>query len=204
MKCPKCGYNSFESIDICAKCSHDLTAHKSTFGLQPVVLQKEVRLAMASALAAQEPEPEAAPELVEQQQPDDIFSFDLPDDEQTQTPEQTTTIMETASTLQPETITDGDILKAFSLSDEPAESTSTMETQDVFADLVETTRQETAVDPLFPDATRTFADETTTKGEYDLTNFTWDDTPEPSPSSPPKPVDDFDSLFGDTKKADEK
>ncbi|MDT8440685.1 MAG: hypothetical protein RQ723_03375 [Desulfuromonadales bacterium] len=34
MKCPKCGYNSFESLDSCKKCSADLSEHKTRFGLR--------------------------------------------------------------------------------------------------------------------------------------------------------------------------
>ena len=34
MKCPKCGYNSFEHLDDCKKCGQDLTAHKAKFNLR--------------------------------------------------------------------------------------------------------------------------------------------------------------------------
>ncbi len=33
MKCPKCGYHSFDHLDSCKKCSHDLVAHKEKFNL---------------------------------------------------------------------------------------------------------------------------------------------------------------------------
>ncbi|RII28640.1 MAG: hypothetical protein CXR31_01810 [Geobacter sp.] len=39
MKCPKCGYNSFEFHDSCKKCNHDLTSFKETQGIRPVFLQ---------------------------------------------------------------------------------------------------------------------------------------------------------------------
>ena len=34
MKCPKCGYNSFEFHDVCKKCAHDLTSYKDIHGLK--------------------------------------------------------------------------------------------------------------------------------------------------------------------------
>ena len=34
MKCPKCGYHSFDHLDSCKKCSSDLVEHKSKFNLR--------------------------------------------------------------------------------------------------------------------------------------------------------------------------
>jgi hypothetical protein len=34
MKCPKCGYHSFDHLDNCRKCSADLTEHKVKFNLR--------------------------------------------------------------------------------------------------------------------------------------------------------------------------
>ena len=34
MKCPKCGYNSFDYLETCKKCGGDLTEHKTRFGLR--------------------------------------------------------------------------------------------------------------------------------------------------------------------------
>ena len=34
MKCPKCGYNSFDHLDSCKKCDADLTDHKEKFNLR--------------------------------------------------------------------------------------------------------------------------------------------------------------------------
>ena len=42
MKCPKCGFNSFEYLDSCKKCGNDLSAFKMSLGLQPVVMQPGV------------------------------------------------------------------------------------------------------------------------------------------------------------------
>jgi hypothetical protein len=38
MKCPKCGFNSFEYLDSCKKCGNDLLAFKMSLGIQPVVM----------------------------------------------------------------------------------------------------------------------------------------------------------------------
>ena len=38
MKCPKCGFNSFEYLDNCKKCNNDLTAFKQSLGIQSIVL----------------------------------------------------------------------------------------------------------------------------------------------------------------------
>jgi len=34
MKCPKCGYNSFDYLETCKKCGTDLSEHKTRFGLR--------------------------------------------------------------------------------------------------------------------------------------------------------------------------
>jgi hypothetical protein len=38
MKCPKCGFNSFEHLSNCKRCNTDLTAFKQSFGIQAVIL----------------------------------------------------------------------------------------------------------------------------------------------------------------------
>ena len=38
MKCPKCGYNSFEYLDNCKKCNNELSGFKATHGIRAVVL----------------------------------------------------------------------------------------------------------------------------------------------------------------------
>ncbi len=40
MKCPKCGYNSFDYLDSCKKCSKDLTEHKARFNIQSILLSE--------------------------------------------------------------------------------------------------------------------------------------------------------------------
>jgi hypothetical protein len=34
MKCPKCGYHSFDHLDSCRKCNSDLSEHKTKFNLR--------------------------------------------------------------------------------------------------------------------------------------------------------------------------
>ncbi len=38
MKCPKCGYNSFEFMDTCKKCNGDLVAFKQSCGIRSMFL----------------------------------------------------------------------------------------------------------------------------------------------------------------------
>lgn len=38
MKCPKCGYNSFEFLDACKKCGAEFTSFKKTHRIRPVIL----------------------------------------------------------------------------------------------------------------------------------------------------------------------
>ncbi len=40
MKCPKCGYNSFDYLDSCKKCHKDLTEHKARFNIQSILLSE--------------------------------------------------------------------------------------------------------------------------------------------------------------------
>jgi hypothetical protein len=45
MKCPKCGYHSFEFLDICKKCQADLSAHKSKYrinGFMPAPFSRKI------------------------------------------------------------------------------------------------------------------------------------------------------------------
>lgn len=58
MKCPKCGFNSFEYLDSCKKCGNDLAAFKMSLGLQPVVMPPGIFVGQAPL--QEEPEPEIA------------------------------------------------------------------------------------------------------------------------------------------------
>jgi len=80
MKCPKCGYNSFEFLDNCKKCSIDLVAFKDSLGIRPVILPFMAKAAEAPAMGftiassiLEQPVPENIAEpLVE----DNSFSWD--------------------------------------------------------------------------------------------------------------------------------
>lgn len=49
MKCPKCGYNSFEYLDTCKKCNNSLIAFKESLGLRPVILPAGAIIAHVAA-----------------------------------------------------------------------------------------------------------------------------------------------------------
>lgn len=82
MKCPKCGYNSFEFLDNCKKCSSDLVAFKDSLGIRPVILPFMAKAAEAPAMGFT-----TDSALLEQTVPanisepigeDDAFSWDEP------------------------------------------------------------------------------------------------------------------------------
>lgn len=182
MKCPKCGYNSFEYYDSCKKCASDLTGYKETYGLKSIVLPLEARMSMAEALMAENALNAPAPD--ESEAPVNMFSFDLPESE---TP--------------PAAVDD-----PFNFDDEPAspvqaggefsfdESQQAKAEEDAFADLLESTSQK-EIEPAEPAAATLSGN----AEESDLNSFSWDDTPDPTPGSSAKPADDdFNSLFGET------
>ena len=43
MRCPKCGYNSFDHLDSCKKCGKDLVEFKQSFGIQSVLFPGQMR-----------------------------------------------------------------------------------------------------------------------------------------------------------------
>lgn len=43
MKCPACGYNSFEFLDNCKRCGHDLVQLKTDFNIQPVLQPSQAK-----------------------------------------------------------------------------------------------------------------------------------------------------------------
>jgi hypothetical protein len=77
MKCPKCGYNSFEFLDSCKKCNNDLTAFKEAHAIRAIILPFKQPQA-----AAFSPEESDAAELLTESAaaPDTghIFSWDTP------------------------------------------------------------------------------------------------------------------------------
>ena len=94
MKCPKCGYNSFEIHDTCKKCANDLTSYKDIHGLKSIVLPQEARADLAEKLMSDcQPQHEPAAAVMRPQtcsrsispkrrrlpsslQQDDPFNFD--------------------------------------------------------------------------------------------------------------------------------
>lgn len=73
MKCPKCGYNSFEYLDQCKKCGNDLVSFKESNGIRSVLIPVAVNEVAVPAVAL-------APELPQDQPVADAseFSWDEP------------------------------------------------------------------------------------------------------------------------------
>jgi hypothetical protein len=194
MKCPKCGYNSFEFYDSCTKCSNDLTGFKDTYGLKSIVLPQEVRISMAESMMA-----ETANQVADAvETPNDMFSFDLPEDN---------TVSGGASTPNDDPFSfDDDPVPAsggggeFSFDDDQQSNQDKAE-KDTFADLLESTSQNDgdpfSAPPAAP-APVAAAPATDSTGEFDMTNFSWDEPAPGSGAAAGQPAeDDFNSLFGD-------
>jgi hypothetical protein len=188
MKCPKCGFNSFEYYDICKKCSSDLVGYKQTHSITTLVLPLEAKEKLAAEFRAAERSADPVNDSVETH--DDIFSFDLPDDSSAQSSKN-----------------NDDPFNFDVPSLPPVQTISTVPDEDLFADLLETTPQHRNVSPpsvppsaLSPSAPT--ADSTSGLGDFDLESFSWDDTPTSvaTPDSNTDP-DDFDALFGDTEES---
>lgn len=83
MKCPKCGYNSFDHLENCKKCGQDLAEHKAKFSLRGFFAAGQ-----APAMVAPQPEPaveesvndEESAEAAEDGSVD--FGFDFLDEEE--------------------------------------------------------------------------------------------------------------------------
>jgi predicted nucleic acid-binding Zn-ribbon protein len=176
MKCPKCGYNSFEYNDMCPKCLNDLTGYKATHGLKAMALPLTARTEMARSMAAEarvEDQPAEDADMAS-----DMFSFDFEENEQGA-----------------DQGADVPIHDPFDFDDDPADSSGRAKAkEDVFTGLLETTPQKGSTEPEGKPAAA--------NNEFDLENFSWDDTPDPAGDGKPgKPrEDDFGSLFGGTKK----
>jgi hypothetical protein len=193
MKCPKCGYNSFEGYDTCIKCSHDLTTHKATYGLKPIVLQMETRTAMAAALAAETVS--AAAPVPPPEQTADMFSFDLPDEEPAATAREDAVKEDFFSFGEKTDAPPSELFNAFSFdNDQTAGKNNSAD--DAFSSLLESTQHSETLPHAAPKTTPSTSTPDNSPGEYELNSFSWDDTPETSESDDKKPVDNFKSLFG--------
>ena len=189
MKCPKCGFNSFEYYDNCNKCSADLTGYKLTYSISSLVLPKEVKATLAAELRSDknsaDEEMPAAPEVH-----DDIFSFDLPED---------TALLSGQPAEDPFNI------------NEPVpaadQASNRVLADDIFGDLLESTPQTDV--PSFTvkvsAVTESAAPSSSGTGKFDFDRYSWDDTPDaPATSEDDDSVDDIDSFFEDAKENNSK
>jgi len=186
MKCPKCGYNSFEYNDICTKCSNDLASYKEKIGIQAIVLPLHARQSMAEILKTTSQS--AGEEAVTADSSSDVFSFDLPDSKQNPV----------GLNKDPFDFNDEDfgakpeVPFSSNLFDSPVKSLT--DNQD-FNSLLESTPKHQSA-PAVPSETQP------KNGEFDLSDFSWEEPPATTPSGEPaKVTDDFSSLFGDSKGA---
>jgi hypothetical protein len=74
MKCPKCGFNSFESLDSCKKCGNNLVNFKQAHGVLALVLPTS---AAAETAAAHEAAPVEA--LADDALGSETFSWEAPE-----------------------------------------------------------------------------------------------------------------------------
>jgi len=179
MKCPKCGYTSFESYDSCRRCSADLLDFKQAHGLAALVLPPSLRVSMAADLGGGQADTDVSPE-----NSGDMFSFDLPTERQTAVP---------SPEASPDPFSFDDTPTAaapvFSFDTPPATPQD-----DPFAALLDTTPQA---------QNKVGAAQPVPAQGLETNNFSWDDTPTPGqPGSAPDETvksveDDFSSLFGD-------
>lgn len=178
MKCPKCGYTSFESYDACKKCSADLVEFRKTHGLTPLVLPNAVRASMAAELLGHQ-----AGDAGTDESGSDMFAFDLP------TEQPGTAAASPSASADPFAFNDTPTpaAAAFSFDHAPVPPQD-----DPFAALLETTPQQAAPAPPPAEAAQGF----------ELNSFSWDDTPVPGQAEQPQAGgktddDDFNSLFGE-------
>lgn len=79
MKCPKCGYHSFDHLDSCKKCGQDMTDHKTKFNLHGFFHPGQATIQHEEAAAADDLPPE-----IEAVSGDVDFGFDfLAEEEET-------------------------------------------------------------------------------------------------------------------------
>lgn len=182
MRCPKCGYTSFESYDSCRKCSVDLVEFKQSHGLTPVILPPSLRADMASGLGLSQ-----ANSSISSDNAADSFTFDLP------------------TTQQPAPAPAAEAASPFSFDDPPAAPLNAPASapHDPFASLINTTTE--------PQKTTGPADQQAPAQGFEMNSFSWDDTPAPGQPNDGTPAgtkkgddDDFNSLFGDLDGSEKK
>lgn len=74
MKCPKCGYNSFETYDACQKCGSDLVAFKQSLGIRPILYPPGFVPEREELFAG--PSEQASPETASAE----VISWDIPEE----------------------------------------------------------------------------------------------------------------------------
>jgi hypothetical protein len=78
MRCPKCGYHSFDFLESCKKCGHDLAEHKARFKLEGFIAPAAVTASSQAQTTEQPGTPEATSALEEERID---FGFDFLDQE---------------------------------------------------------------------------------------------------------------------------
>lgn len=181
MKCPKCGFNSFEYNNICKKCSNDLVGYKIQHGIQAIVLPRDARQAMASSHSAEAAEAEhtvRAPETAT-----DMFSFDLPEEGAS-----ATGVLPAANGNPFNFDEDSAPAEPPSFYDvsfgEPEKSAQAKAEESAFADLLESTALDGDTGTATP-LSSTGAAPGENPGEFNLENFSWDDTSAPAGKASP-------------------
>jgi hypothetical protein len=191
MKCPKCGFNSFEYYDTCKKCSSDLVGYKQTHSISSLVLPGDAKEKLAVDYRDESGTPDDLSDANENHT--DIFSFNLPD-ESSPTPDSP----------------NSDPFSFAAPSTDAATSDKSHTGNDFFADLLESTTK-SAGPELNVKTTDTFAQESgngaessSTTDEFDTQSFAWDDTPIAAASTNSQGSNNVDSLFGDLEEANNK
>lgn len=183
MKCPKCGYNSFEYYDICKKCSADQSAYKKTYSINSLVLPLEAKEKRATEYKTADSALDLPDAVTDSHE--DIFSFDLPEE-----------LPETPPQHKRDPFNFDEPAPNIGSGDSPSE-------EDIFANLLESTSQSetppaaTRKDPPVTGGQQETVSSSSHTGEFDLESFSWDEPP--ASSSESGMSDDFDSLFGEKK-----
>ncbi len=89
MKCPKCGYNSFEFLNACKKCGSELGSFKKTHNISAIVLPIATAAAEPTRQAASHDAPQAADPLFAETPPTHATdATELPDSQDVAPPAQ--------------------------------------------------------------------------------------------------------------------
>ncbi len=83
MKCPKCGFNSFEFLDSCKKCGVSLASFKKSMGVNPIVfaadrIRTETQQTLPTDVPHEEAFLQAAPVVQADDDIEETFTWDIP------------------------------------------------------------------------------------------------------------------------------